>query len=123
MVCMVGSTTTWCNAEVVSEDVRLAGTEIPGGGVRGTLYLTLHCHHQKDSCIKMCSRESHFNVSLTVGGGGKVKRQCLQLYKLQLSDEKGEPNLNRSPAYKANALQLGRTSSLYMNRYGKMRLK
>ena len=27
------------------------------------LYLSLHCHHQNDSCIKMRSDESHFNVS------------------------------------------------------------
>ena len=58
---------------VVSEEV-LAGTEIPGGGGRGRLHLTLHCHHHNDSCIKMCSDESHFNVSLTVRG--KVTRQC-----------------------------------------------
>ena len=38
--------------------------------------LSLHCHHQNDSCIKMGSGESHFNVSLTVGG--KVTRQCPQ---------------------------------------------
>ena len=30
------------------------------------LYLSLHCHHQNDSCIKMGSGESHFNVSLIV---------------------------------------------------------
>ena len=41
-------------------------TEIPGGGGRGRLYLTLHCHHQNDSCIKMGSDESHFNVLLAV---------------------------------------------------------
>ena len=29
-----------------------------------TAYLSLHCHHQNDSCIKMGSDESHFNVSL-----------------------------------------------------------
>ena len=61
----------------------------------------------------MCSRESHFNVSLTVGD--KVKRQCLQLYKLQFSDEKGEPNLNRSPAYKANALITARPNQLILH--------
>ena len=45
----------------------LAGTEIPGGGgMRGggggggrggreTIYLTLHCRHPNDSCIKMGS--------------------------------------------------------------------
>ena len=27
------------------------------------LYLSVHCHHQNDSCIKMGSDESHFNVS------------------------------------------------------------
>jgi len=38
-----------------------------GGGVkREIIYLSLHCHHQNDSCIKMGSDESHFNVSLIV---------------------------------------------------------
>jgi len=31
-----------------------------------TLYLSLHCHHQNDSGIKMGSDERHFNVSLIV---------------------------------------------------------
>ena len=30
------------------------------------IYLSLHCHHQNDSCIKMGRDESHFNVSLIV---------------------------------------------------------
>ena len=34
-------------------------------GKEGDYYLSLHCHHQNDSCIKMGSDESHFNVSLT----------------------------------------------------------
>ena len=50
---------------VVYEEV-LAGTEIPGGGERGRLYLTLYCHHRNDSCIKMGSDESRFNVSVIV---------------------------------------------------------
>ena len=33
---------------------------------RESIYLSLHCHHQNDSCIKMGSDESHFNVSLIV---------------------------------------------------------
>ena len=33
---------------------------------REIVYLSLHCHHQNDSCIKMGSDESHFNVSLIV---------------------------------------------------------
>ena len=35
-------------------------------GKREIIYLSLHCHHQNDSCIKMGSDESHFNVSLIV---------------------------------------------------------
>ena len=31
-----------------------------GGGI---IYLSLHCHHQNDLCIKVGSDESHFNVS------------------------------------------------------------
>ena len=33
-----------------------------------------NCHHQNDSCIKMGSDESHFNVSLIVRD--EVTRQC-----------------------------------------------
>ena len=39
------------------------------GGKREIIYLSLHCHHQNDSCIKMGSDESHFNVS--VGSDGQ----------------------------------------------------
>ena len=45
-------------------------------GEREIIYLSLHCHHQNDSCIKMGSDESHFNVSLIVRD--KVTRQCPQ---------------------------------------------
>ena len=38
-------------------------------GEREIIYLPLHCHHQNDSCIKMGSDESHFNVS--VGSDGQ----------------------------------------------------
>ena len=35
-----------------------------GGGWQGEIiYLSLHCHHQSDFCIKVGSGESHFNVS------------------------------------------------------------
>ena len=44
--------------------------EMVGGG--GTIYLTIHCHHQNYFCIKVGSRGSHFNVSLIVRG--KVHR-------------------------------------------------
>ena len=35
--------------------------EVGGGEI---IYLSLHCHHQNDFCIKLGSDESHFNVSL-----------------------------------------------------------
>ena len=35
-------------------------------GEEGDSYLSLYCHHQNDSCIKVGSNESHFNVSLIV---------------------------------------------------------
>ena len=35
-------------------------------GRRDIIYLSLHCHHQNDSCINMGSDESHFKVSLIV---------------------------------------------------------
>ena len=56
------------------------------------LYLSLHCHHQNDSCIKVGSDESHFNVSLIVRD--KVTRQCPQTTILKV---KGEPKQIRKP--------------------------
>ena len=55
-----------------------------GGGI---IYLSLHCHHQNDSCIKMGSEESHFNVS--VGSDGQSHKTVST--KHNLSEEKGEP--------------------------------
>ena len=43
------------------------------GGVREIIYLSLHCHHQNDSCIKMGSDESHFNISVGSDGGQSHK--------------------------------------------------
>ena len=43
------------------------------------IYLSLHCHHQNDSCIKMGSDESHFDVLLIVRD--KITRHCPQLLK------------------------------------------
>ena len=47
-----------------------------GEGGREIIYLSLHCPHQNDSCIKMHNDERHFNVSLIVRD--KVRRQCPQ---------------------------------------------
>ena len=49
-------------------------------------YLSLHCHHQNDSCIKMGSDERYFNVSLTVRD--KVTRVSTNHNPFE---EKGEP--------------------------------
>ena len=75
----------------------------------GIAYLSLHCHHQNDFCIKVGSDESHFNVSITAKD--KVTRQCPQT---TIFEEKGEPKRisNRGPsAYQPNALPLGQTGS------------
>ena len=50
------------------------------------IILSLHCHHQNDSCIKMASDESHFNVSLIVRDN--VTRQCPHTTTFE---ETGEP--------------------------------
>ena len=55
------------------------------------IYLSLHCHHQNDSCIKVGSDESHSNVSLIVRD--KVTRQCPQTTTFV---EKGEPERIRT---------------------------
>ena len=60
-----------------------------GGGV--IIYLSLHCHHQNNSCIKMGSDESHFKVSLIVRN--KVTRQCPQTTTFEV---KGEPKQIRT---------------------------
>ena len=58
-----------------------------GGTEEGSIYLSLHCRHQNDSCIKMGSDKSHFNVSLIMRD--KVtRRQCPQATTFE---KKGEP--------------------------------
>ena len=55
------------------------------------MYPSLHCHHQNDTCIKMGSDESHFNVSLTV----RDKVTGLSTNH-SLLEEKGEPKRIRT---------------------------
>ena len=62
-----------------------------GKGDKDIRYLSLHCHHQNDFCIKMGSDESHFKVPLIVRD--KVTRRCLQT---TTSEKKGEPKLIRT---------------------------
>ena len=61
------------------------------GGEEEIIYLSLHCHHQNDLCIKVGSDESHFNVSLIVRD--KVTRQCPQTTTFE---EEGEPKRIRT---------------------------
>ena len=73
------------------------------------IYLSLHCHHQKDSCIKMGSDESHFNISLTVKD--KVTIRCPHATTFE---EKGEPKWIRTDVpllTSLTPLPLGQTGS------------
>ena len=74
-------------------------------GEREIIYLSLHCLHQNDSCIKMGSDESHFNVS--VGSDGQRYRIVSTNH--NFFEEKGaEAVSNRGPsAYQPNVLPLG----------------
>ena len=81
-------------------------------GKRESIYLSLHCHHQNDSCIKMGCDESRFNVSLLVRD--KVTRLCPQTTTFE---EKGESKQykNQGPsAYQPTALLLSQTGSLIL---------
>ena len=61
-------------------------------GEREIIYLTLHCHHQNDFCIKMGSDESHSNVS--AGNDGQGHKAVFTNH--NLFQEKGEPNQYRT---------------------------
>ena len=63
-----------------------------GGRGREIIYLSLHCYYQNDSCIKMGSDESHFNVS--VGSDGQSHRTMSTNH--NLFEEKGEPKRYRT---------------------------
>ena len=81
-------------------------------GERELIYLSLHCHHQNDFCVKEGSDESHFNVS--VGNDAQSHKTVSTNH--NLFEEKGEPKRvsNRGPsAYQPNALPLGQTGSLH----------
>ena len=63
-----------------------------GGGEREIIYLSLYCHRQNDSCIKMSSDERHFNVS--VGSDRQSIKTASTNY--NLLEEKGEPKRYRT---------------------------
>ena len=61
-----------------TKTVRLIRDGEKGGrrwGKGEIIYLSLHCHHQNDSCIKTGSDESHFNVS--VGSDGQKSQDSV----------------------------------------------
>ena len=62
------------------------------GGEREIIYLSLHCHHQHDSCIKMGSDESRFNVSV----GSERQSHKTVSTNHNLSEEKREPRRYRT---------------------------
>ena len=76
------------------------------------IYLSLHCDHRSDSCFKMGSDESDFNVSLIVRD--KVTRQCPQTTAFE---EKGEPKRNRAKALLLTSLRFtARPNRLYKSK-------
>ena len=81
-------------------------------GKREIIYLSLHCHHQNDSCIKMGSDESHFNVS--VGSDGQSHKTVSTNH--NFFEEKREPKWHRTEvlpltSQTPNALPLGQIGS------------
>ena len=88
-------------------------------GKREVIYLSLHCHHQNDSCIKMGSDESHFRMIPALRCAAmkailmfqqevmdKVTRQCPQtttFLKRKESRSGIEPRSFRLPAYRLTA--------------------
>ena len=76
-------------------------------GKREIIYLLLHCHHQNDSCIKMGSDESHFNISVgTDGESHKTVHKPQPFWRERRA--KAVSNLGPS-AYQPNALPLGQS--------------
>ena len=76
-----------------------------GGGKREIIYLSLHCHHQNDSCIKMGSDGSHINVS--VGNDGQSHKTVSTDH--NLVEEKGEPKPYRTEVRTRTVLESGYT--------------
>ena len=62
-------------------------------GKREIMHLSLHSHHQNDSCIKIGIDESHANVSLIVRDSHKTVSTNHNLL-----EEKEEPKRNRAEA-------------------------
>ena len=75
----------------------------------GRLYLTLHCHHQNDSCIKMGSDKSQFNVHYPLSVQMRdittwSRTSSVHRPQLLTSEEKGEPTEEESNADPSRSL-------------------
>ena len=80
------------------------------------IYLLLHCHHQNESCIKMGSDESNFNVS--VGSDGQSHKTVSTNHHLFEEKGRAEAVSNRGlSAYQPYALPLGQTGSLIFTQW------
>ena len=72
-------------------------------GEREIIYLSLHCHHQNDSYIKMGCDESHFNVSLIVRDKVRDSVHRPHLLKEKDSRSRFEAKSLRLPALRLTA--------------------
>ena len=79
-----------------TEIIRLIRDGEKGGEI---IYLSLHCHHQNDSCIKMGSDESHFNVSVGSDGQSHKTVSTIHNFLKRKENRSGvEPRSFRLPA-------------------------
>ena len=69
-------------------------------GEREIIYLSPHCHHQNDFCIKMGSDDGHFNVS--VGIDGQSHKTVSRNH--NLFEEKGQPKRYRTEVFPLTSL-------------------
>ena len=81
-------------------------------GEREIIYLSLHRHHQNDSCNKMGSDESHFNVS--VGSDGQSHRTVSTNH--NLFEVKGEPKRYRTEVLPLTKARIARDIPTLRNR-------
>ena len=87
-----------------TETIRLIRDGEKGGEI---IYLSLYCHHQNDSCIKMGSDKSHFNVS--VGSDGQNHKTVSTNHNFG-RERRAEADTNRgASANQPNALPLGQS--------------
>ena len=80
-----------------------------GGEKREIMYLSLHCHHQNDSCIKMGSDESHFNVS--EGSDGQSHKTVSTNHNPFLKRKESRSGIEPR-SFRFNALPSGQTDAM-----------